>query len=340
MENKRIVSTAVVDAYCAGERGERLAARFGVCRATICRHLRLHGIDPSVDCHRPYVCDDSFFDRIDTELKAYWLGFIAADGYVREENQSLVLALAAKDASHLTEFASAIQANHPIRQYMSSVLPSGKSFPLSRIRVCSPQMVRALVSYGVVQRKSKILPWITLQADMQHHFVRGYFDGDGSTGVTGASGDLVLSFIGSEAFLTGCEDFLVRTASVRPVCWYRRVKDVPVSMMRWTGRRNVRRIADVLYADATIWLPRKRDIIDANPPRRNFAKPRIEPKIDHGAIGRRKLTPAQREELVTRYSAGERSTDLAREYGVTPPNITALVRARGVNPRGQKRGRR
>lgn len=49
-----------------------------------------------------------------------------------------------------------------------------------------------------------------------------------------------------------------------------------------------------------------------------------------------KLTPTQRQEIVSRYVSGEGPTFLAREFGVCPSNVTSLVRSRGLEIHGAK----
>src|SRR5215471_715872 len=50
--------------------------------------------------------NSTFFDCIDTEEKAYWLGFFYADGYLDKDGSTLKLGLSARDAFHLQRFAS------------------------------------------------------------------------------------------------------------------------------------------------------------------------------------------------------------------------------------------
>lgn len=61
--------------------------------------------------------DETFFSVIETEEKAYWLGFIAADGCIRKNKSGsyeLSIHLAEKDIEHLAAFKSAIQSDHKI----------------------------------------------------------------------------------------------------------------------------------------------------------------------------------------------------------------------------------
>jgi len=44
------------------------------------------------------------FDNIDTEEKAYWLGFLYADGWVSSKGNTVGLTLALKDIEHLKKY--------------------------------------------------------------------------------------------------------------------------------------------------------------------------------------------------------------------------------------------
>ena len=48
--------------------------------------------------------NENVFDSIDTEEKAYWLGFIFADGYISLKGNSFELSLKGSDSEHLDKF--------------------------------------------------------------------------------------------------------------------------------------------------------------------------------------------------------------------------------------------
>ena len=114
------------------------------------------------------------FEKIDTEEKAYWLGFLYADGSVGSKENKIELGLAEKDLSQVEKFKQFIGLDNKI-SYRKNTKSYRSSF---RSQKCKQD----LISQGCVPKKSLILTFPTEQ-QVSHslicHFMRGYFDGDG-----------------------------------------------------------------------------------------------------------------------------------------------------------------
>ena len=115
--------------------------------------------EAGMDRRERLACDNpGYFDQIDTPDKAYWLGFIGADGCVtgfESGNQRLVIKLARKDHDHLTILHRALKARRPVRDFEDMSL--GEMRPYSALTVYSPHVVEALGWHGVTPRKTT--PW-------------------------------------------------------------------------------------------------------------------------------------------------------------------------------------
>lgn len=88
---------------------------------------------------------------------------------------------------------------------------NGKYYPTSRISVCSSTMINHLAKYGIVQNKGFNLVFPNfLKEELLRHYLRGYFDGDGSISTNGknrnGSPKYALNLIATESFL---EDFMI-----------------------------------------------------------------------------------------------------------------------------------
>lgn len=194
-----------------------------------------------------YTANHSFFDVIDSEQKAYWLGFIGADGCVRVHGNSprLEMCLAVKDAEHLRRLRNALESNHKVSAYQTA-----------RFAICSKSLMNGLVQHGVHPRKSLTYEWPDFLPDnLLRHYLRGYFDGDGSFGIT-TKDQAVATIVGTEAFLVDCRDYLMRNLGFPK----NRLRTTGAAyMLHYGGNKQMKRFAHLLYDNATVCLPRKRD---------------------------------------------------------------------------------
>lgn len=133
----------------------------------------------------PYNCEYDFFKNIDTEEKAYWLGFICADGYVsinQKTNSGYVgIELQARDVEHLKKFNRSLNGNYKItfRDRPCLLHGSNQLHKMCGIRICSIDMANDLRLLGLSNDKTYTLQLPTIQNDLMPHFIRGFFDGDG-----------------------------------------------------------------------------------------------------------------------------------------------------------------
>lgn len=125
-----------------------------------------------------YSLDRDYFEIIDTEEKAYWLGFIYADGCVRklEGKANVTIGLNPKDEIHLEKFKKCIKSNVPISKYIH---PKGL-YETSRITINSTKMAYDLVKLGCVPNKTyERITIPDIEEGLKIHFIRGFLDGDG-----------------------------------------------------------------------------------------------------------------------------------------------------------------
>lgn len=240
--------------YEAGEHASQVADAVGCCRVTVYKVLEGHGIARRSrrEVQVRYSCNDSYFDTIDTQEKAYWLGFIGADGCVMvkgKETRVLSVKLAAKDVGHLYSLRDALQSEYPI--YPLNPSPEDPR----ALQISSPRLFDDLVKHGVQLRKTPIHEWPSfLPEDLLRHYLRGYFDGDGNFYIKGRQHRFNL--LGQEPFLRDCQRYLMASVSLRKTKLERRIG---CYALNYGGRLQLTRIVRFLYDDATTWLDRKRE---------------------------------------------------------------------------------
>ena len=126
------------------------------------------------------------FDIIDTEEKAYWLGFLMADGNISSDLRKVELGLQACDVAHLHKFNRFMECEDNNVHYHPKITES-KVFDGYRWSMTSEHLCTILNSYGCTPKKSLTLKFpnvdIFKSKDLIRHFIRGYVDGDGSIGL-------------------------------------------------------------------------------------------------------------------------------------------------------------
>lgn len=169
----------VIDLYNKGISLTQIQRETGINRNSIAKVLKNHGIEV-VNKQNQTKFNENIFDSIDTEEKAYWLGFIFADGNISSPNKkgkpiyTFEISLQLADTNHLYKF------NKFMEHQKNNVKTD--SFRC-RWSVTNKHLWEILNSYGCTPRKSLTLEFPKLEIfkdkSLIRHFIRGYFDGDG-----------------------------------------------------------------------------------------------------------------------------------------------------------------
>lgn len=221
-----------------------------------------------------YYYNEDYFKKIDTAEKAYWLGFLYADGcitrFYRNEklkSMSLELTLQDEDCNHLIKFKNALESNVPIQHKII-----GNKYKSDRIVINCTSMCRDLIKLGCTPVKSLTLEFPNndiLPDKYLRDFIRGYFDGDG--GVSYTEGEYYHSarnkhykqyhyrcyFCGNEKFLAELKRVLnsngIKTSDLKKD---NRSKAVNINIY---GNDNIEKFKGYLYTDNCVNLSRKFD---------------------------------------------------------------------------------
>lgn len=125
--------------------------------------------------------NENFFEVIDTEEKAYWLGFLLADGSIRKDGNSINIGLSIRDYDHLHRFKRSLNLNAEIKEYKSHVKALDKYYPSCRLSFTSEKIKNDLAKCNVLPQKSGCeKAFKDLPPELFRHYLRGFFDGDGS----------------------------------------------------------------------------------------------------------------------------------------------------------------
>jgi transposase len=174
----------IVALYTSGMSADNVAKTCGCKSATVLRCVRESGgvvRTRREAVPRKHTVNGHYFDEIDTDMKAYFLGYLAADGCITHNDGGwcMRLKLKADDIEILEVLRQELETESPIGREINRSL--GKDFPQVRLCVASADLCEALIRHGITPRKSATLePPKGVPNHLLHHFVRGFFDGDGS----------------------------------------------------------------------------------------------------------------------------------------------------------------
>ena len=205
---------------------------------------------------------------VSTEEQAYTLGFLMADGYNTEHQVGLRLKLS--DKALLERIKNCFSDEIKLQQTAIDC-----SFVISSTIVC-----KNLLKFGIIKHKSyneKQLP--AIEPSLIRHFIRGYFDGDGTVFICkSVKPNLLKCYICSSTpnILKQIQDILIRNGIDCAINKENRIgKSYTINnsscvstmdMYRLFIRRKcaIERLYHYLYDDATIFLQRKYQIFTNN----------------------------------------------------------------------------
>lgn len=224
----------------------------------ICSILEDHHIQRRDPGLRKWELDEEYFDNIDTPNKAYILGFLYADGYNGIDKSTVRLQLQYTDKEILQKIRVEIGSNKPLHFVKCSDHVASNGFiskDMYSLEFYGKHICEALDKAGVHKGKSLILEYPEfLPEDLQRHFIRGYFDGDGTI----CNG--YFSMLSTEQFCVKCKNIIERQTGTEHV----RITDASchngvTRIIQDTRKAETQIIMNWLYKDADLYMQRKYD---------------------------------------------------------------------------------
>lgn len=209
-------------------------------------YLKDKGLNLNTKSNR-YQYDKHFFEKINTEEKAYWLGFIYADGCVTNNTtRSLRIELATIDEQHLCKFKNSIQSNNTIyyRQNRNTCC----------LTICNKHLVESLENLGCVQNKTHVGSFdFCLDKNLAPHFIRGFLDGDG---YIDKKRNRIVFVIKSLLITTQLHEMILNTTDID----FKIRQDNNYYRLYVENKKDCNTFLNCIYNNATIYLDRKYEI--------------------------------------------------------------------------------
>lgn len=209
--------------------------------------------------YRYYTFDYNYFEKIDNANKAYWSGFLYADGCIIEPKYGepeFKLVLGKIDEEILLYYKHDLKSAYPIRYDYSKHRKNNKHQIQSICSYRSAKTVSDLIDKGCVPRKSLILDFPNekqVPKQFIYHFIRGYFDGDGSISKKNNTGSFSICITGTENFIKQLYKYfnfgIIYKDKRKVNSWYLRINK----------KQDVKIFYEKVYKDAERFLKRKYD---------------------------------------------------------------------------------
>ena len=157
-----------------------IAKKFNCSFPTISALLKTNsvGVKSNSETVKKYTFNEDYFEKIDSHEKAYFLGWIAANGGVSDNQWALSFGIKKDDIELLENFKKALGSDHPI---VMRIMPSnGKKYLRATLYIQGKRFVSHLMALGIGPRKSLTLEFPKIPDEFHNSFMLGYFDGDRS----------------------------------------------------------------------------------------------------------------------------------------------------------------
>lgn len=222
-----------------------------------------------------YNYNDDYFKIIDSESKAYILGFIIADGCISRTIRGNCI-------TNRLSFNNSID-DHEIIKFIGKEL--GKDIPIYNrflkqgaknrkeqlvLRINSYQLCEDLINiYNIIPRKtlnnSFKFNFDLIPEELVRHFIRGFFDGDGSVSFHRTKNTIFFNFsfiFNSLVFTKQISNIICNLFNIKEVIYTIKGKTVYYHNLRFNYNRQrtnkIKEIYDYLYKDSNIFLTRKK----------------------------------------------------------------------------------
>lgn len=259
MKQRRLTHKEKSELFAKYETGKYtavdLAKQYPVSSTAISSLLRRHGYksQSQSELQRKYKIDETFFDVVNTEEKAYFLGFLYADGYNNTDRNSVALSLKEDDKEILIRLNNLLQPSKPLRYVEYKTTNSANQY---RLVIANKHISKRLVELGCGKAKTYSLIFPSekqVPKYLVRHFVRGYFDGDGWVGKKAITVVSTLNFCNSLAEILNQELNVNSYIRARFPERKNNIRQLEIN------HKQARTFLKWIYNDSTIYLQRKYD---------------------------------------------------------------------------------
>ena len=251
----------IINMYKSNISTVTIGKEFNVSHKTIAKVLDKQGIPRTGISRRKYQIDEKYFDKIDNPNKAYILGFLYADGYNSLEKSTLSIALQEEDKYILEFMRKELNSEKPLEFLdYSNKCNNGYHYKNQyRLTIFNKHICETLNKIGMVQNKSLILTFPDIDESLYSHFIRGYFDGDGSVSFSESNSNCIVTITSTIEFCSAIKEILKNTININTGIYNASNKNGITKVASISGKFQVEKFGQFIYQNANHYLQRKYD---------------------------------------------------------------------------------
>lgn len=252
----------IVDSYLGGESSVKIGLRYGTSHKPILKTIRTAGVSDIRGNRftRKYELNEHYFDVIDTPEKAYIFGFLLADGHNELKKCTIQMSLQEEDKYILESMRKELKSSKPLEFIdYSNKHDYGYTYKNQyRLEFFSSYMCKILKEKGMIPSKSRSLKYPEcVSEELTRHFIRGYFDGNGT--INKKTGSIVV--LSTKAFCEGLKEHIDSALSIDTGYLIESSNHNGITFdLRYNKRNDAGRILKWMYEDASLFLYRKYDL--------------------------------------------------------------------------------
>jgi len=258
----------IIKTYSEGVSSTKIAAELNISDSTVGRILKRNNITirPPEDNKRKYKINERFFQIIDTEEKAYYLGFLYADGNLSSSSGEITIRLHSQDIDVLQTLSNIIYGFEKLRtDTVTKIEDDGTTTVTNYIafNVYSKRMHQDLQNLGCMPNKSFLItfPSAHVPAHLMRHFIRGLIDGDGCLDEM-ENHRYRVDLVSTIEMLEGFNQWSIQTLNIDFGKMYCRFpeRETNTRNVQLKRQEDVKKFLDYIYNNATVCMKRKHNL--------------------------------------------------------------------------------
>ena len=245
---------------------ETIAENLDVSDRAFRRVLKEAGVNTRIK-GRYEVLNENYFEKIDTERKAYFLGLIYADGYVGVHDE---LVISFKDNEDGLRILNILKDELGFTGDLKTQIQNGGYQPgatCAKLNFSNAKVNSDLRKLGLSEYKLESRKYIPdIPKELVPHFIRGMFDGDGSIAVymektrTGSYTEkATMNLYGNQTLLEEIREIFMKELG----CNYTTIRtgqnSDKIPIYHLGGKKQLQKVKHYLYDNATIYFNYKKE---------------------------------------------------------------------------------